>query len=102
VPIIISTQSLPSKTVRGKLNMYSGGYASSYAQDSDVLLGMRRLGEYAEIEILAIRSGVPNTGYWHVDWVNGEINEVDRGDPNLRAVLDGNGGGSSPSTKDDF
>jgi len=98
IPVVASTQSLMSKTVRGKLNMYSGGYSSSYAQDSDVLLGLRRLGgDYVEIEILAMRSGVPTLAYVKVDWVNGDISEVDRGDAGLLAVLDpsGNGGSST-------
>jgi len=98
VPVVASTQSLLSKTVRGKLNLYSGGYSSSYAQDSDVLLGLRRLGgEYVEIEILAMRSGIPTLAYVKVDWVNGDISEVDRGDSGLLAVLDpsGNGGSST-------
>lgn len=48
IPVVVSTQALPSKTTKGRnstrrqLDMYSPGYSSSFAQDSDVALGLER------------------------------------------------------------
>ena len=93
--ILASTQSLPSKTTKGRLNMYSAGYSSSFAQDADIMIGMRRLGDYAEMDLLALRSGVPTTAYWHVDWKNGSIYEVPASHP---AVSSDTGNKESPPT----
>lgn len=49
IPVVISTQALPSKTTKvsrnsehRRLDMYSPGYTSSFAQDSDVLFGLEK------------------------------------------------------------
>lgn len=48
IPVVMSTQALVSKTSRGsskthrRLDMYSPGYSSSFAQDSDVMFGLEK------------------------------------------------------------
>lgn len=60
IPVVMSTQALPSKTTRGqsrthrKLDMYSAGYSSSFAQDSDVMFGLERDEGKAEERLLRI------------------------------------------------
>jgi replicative DNA helicase len=48
IPVVMSTQALMSKTSRGsskthrRLDMYSPGYSSSFAQDSDVMFALEK------------------------------------------------------------
>lgn len=59
-PIIMSTQALMSKTKPGKskthrrLDMYSPGYSSSFAQDSDVMFALENDEQYPEERIVRV------------------------------------------------
>ena len=60
IPVVISTQALVSKTSkargtsRRKLDMYSPGYSSSFAQDSDVMFGLEYDESYPEERTLRV------------------------------------------------
>lgn len=88
IPILINTQALNWKSKGQKITMDSAGYSSSFAQDSDVILGLERIqpakGEDEEmfatsrmLRILASR----NTGNASVelvfDYECGKIEEVE-------------------------
>lgn len=60
IPIVISTQALPGKTSkargtsRRRLDMYSPGYSSSFAQDSDVMFGLEHDESYPDERTLRV------------------------------------------------
>ncbi len=86
IPIIINTQALNWKSRGQQITMDSAGYSSSFAQDSDVVLGLERIqvpkGEdetaYAYQRILKVLAS-RNTGLAQVellfDWDEGKIEE---------------------------
>lgn len=87
IPILINTQALGWKSKGHRLTMDSAGYSSSFAQDSDVVLGVERVtppkGEdeslYANQRVLKILAS-RNTGLASTDLVfdynSGEIEEL--------------------------
>jgi replicative DNA helicase len=73
-PIVMSTQALVSKTrkVKGgghKLDMYSPGYSSSFAQDSDVMFGLEYDDGREEERLIRLMKGrhCPKFAMW-VEW----------------------------------
>ena len=79
VPIANTTQALLSRAKKG-LSLYSIGYTSSFAQDSDLVLGTERPNEdekMARFHVIASRSG-PRAETWIAwDWDHGHVQEVD-------------------------
>lgn len=78
IPIAITTQALLSRS-RGGLQMDSVGYSSSFAQDSDLLLGTEAHEEVENVsrfKVLASRSGPKGDIYMVFDWDHGEIREL--------------------------
>lgn len=71
VPVLATTQALQSKTRRGRLDQNSGGYTSSFQQDSDVLLGVEKPEDEDSrmvVRVIASRnSGKVDIGV-EVDW----------------------------------
>lgn len=78
VPIVNTTQALLSRSRKG-LNLYSIGYSSSFAQDSDLVLGVERPDEekVARWHVIASRSGPRRETWIRWDWDNGSVLEVD-------------------------
>jgi replicative DNA helicase len=85
LPIVQTTQALTWKTPRGKLNLNSIGYSSSFGQDSDVVFGVEatRDGEgqtndsEALLRILASRNCSPRDVMLLVDLDHGSILETE-------------------------
>lgn len=87
IPLLLNTQALNWKSKGQQITMDSAGYSSSFAQDSDVVLGLERIqvpkGEeeasYAYQRILKVLAS-RNTGLAQVellfDWDEGTIEEV--------------------------
>lgn len=87
IPIVINSQALPSKSKGVRISMDSAGYSSSFAQDSDVVLGIEKMqvpkGEneaaYAHSRMLRVLAS-RNTGLAEVelrfDYDTGEISEA--------------------------
>lgn len=86
-PIVINTQALSWKSKGVKITMDSAGYSSSFAQDSDVILGLERMktgkdedeSTYAYQRILKVLAS-RNTGLAQVelvfDYEEGVIQEI--------------------------
>ncbi|HET7110126.1 MAG TPA: DnaB-like helicase C-terminal domain-containing protein [Gemmatimonadales bacterium] len=75
IPIVISTQALPSKARKknghSRLDMYSAGYSSSFAQDSDVMFGLEEDPGQPSTRILRVtkaRHCAPHTVRIEWDW----------------------------------
>ena len=83
LPIVITTQALIARSKKG-LDMGSVGYSSSFAQDSDVLLGVESVledspkGAISKVKVLASRSGPKGEAFVRVDWSSGTIEEIDK------------------------
>lgn len=81
LPIVISTQALLSRSGGGrKLQMDSVGYSSSFAQDSDVLLGTEsneHVSTLVKVKTIAQRSGPTGVVYMEFDWSQGLVQEID-------------------------
>lgn len=84
VAIVQTTQALSWKARAGKLSLDSIGYSSSYAQDSDVILGVEEIRENGEISdkeatlrILASRNCPPRNVRLAIDLDRGAIIETD-------------------------
>lgn len=78
IPILITTQALEHKS-KGGLNSNSPGYSSSFAQDSDVLVGAERIPdapEYSRFKTILSRTGPPTECFVHIGWNVGRIEEV--------------------------
>jgi replicative DNA helicase len=84
IAIVITTQALLARSGKG-LTMASPGYSSSFAQDSDVLLGTERDGDQddskAEVRVkfhvIASRSGPRRETFLEWDWSKGSVIEID-------------------------
>lgn len=80
IPIVISTQALQQKA-RGGVNMFSAGYTSSFAQDSDVILIVENCPEpnpdISKFRADKVRSGPKTELYVKMDWDHGSIERVD-------------------------
>jgi replicative DNA helicase len=77
VPIINTTQALLSRSRTG-LNLSSIGYSSSFAQDSDLILGTERPdnNKVARFHVIASRSGPRRETWVEWDWDRGHVAEV--------------------------
>jgi len=83
VAVIQTTQALLSRTPKGKLNLGSIGYSSSFAQDSDVVFGVEAIknedgtnsDDEAILKILASRNCSPRDVRLIVDLDHGSILE---------------------------
>jgi replicative DNA helicase len=82
IPICITTQSLLSRS-RGGLTLASLGYSSSFAQDSDVVLGVEldtddqgKVTGRSKLRVLASRSGPRKDVLIEWDWNRGYVAEV--------------------------
>ena len=77
VPIVNTTQALLSRAKRG-LSLYSIGYSSSFAQDSDLILGTERPDDekLARFHVIASRSGPRKETWIAWDWDHGHVQEV--------------------------
>jgi replicative DNA helicase len=86
-PVVINTQALEWKMKGTKLNLNSTGYSSSFAQDSDVVLGMERVkpdkGEDEEthafsryLRVLASRNSGTASVELIFDYTSGTISEI--------------------------
>lgn len=88
LPIVINTQALAWKSKGQKISMDSAGYSSSFAQDSDVVLGLEKMqvpkdedeSSYAYQRFLRILAS-RNTGLAQVelafDYAEGRIEEME-------------------------
>lgn len=54
IPVIISTQALRSKMVRGRIGADSAGWSSSFSQDADVLLGLEEVPDSPDERVLRV------------------------------------------------
>lgn len=83
-PIIVSTQYLSHKTKAGKATLDSIGYASSFAQDADVVLGLEReddsVDELRTLKIMASRNSGPAEITLTWEWDVGVFKEIDESD----------------------
>ena len=72
VPIVNTTQALLSRSKAG-LSLHSIGYSSSFAQDSDLILGTERPDQtkVAKFHVIASRSGPRKTTWIEWDWDHG-------------------------------
>lgn len=90
IPVIATTQALPHKVGRGnRLNMYSGGYTSAWAQDADVLMGTaadEELEGVYRVSILAARNSMPTENTLRITWDPPVIEEVRNVSDGLPAV----------------
>lgn len=90
IPVVVTTQALPHKLSRGnKMNMYSPGYTSAWAQDADVLMGTVADEEMEGIyraSILAARTSMPTENILRISWDPPVIEEVPHVDDGLPAV----------------
>jgi replicative DNA helicase len=80
LPIVMTTQVLPSKVrKRQGITLDAIGYTSSFAQDSDVIMGVERNKEMPEImlRVVAARNAPPADIRVSWDWEHGRIEEVD-------------------------
>ena len=80
IPIVGTTQALESKLGRGRsLSSYSVGYTSSFAQDSDYLLGAEQTDDpgIQRIRLLIGRNARPLDTYIEWDWTRGRFAELD-------------------------
>jgi replicative DNA helicase len=83
-PIIINTQYLAHKTKNGKATLDSIGYASSFAQDADIVMGLEREDETIDdmrtLKIMASRNSGPAEITLTWEWDKGVFKEFDEGD----------------------
>jgi replicative DNA helicase len=81
VPVVNTTQALLARS-RSGLNLHSIGYSSSFAQDSDIVLGTERPDAHrvAKFHVIASRSGPRKETWIEWDWDHGRVEEVP--DPN--------------------
>jgi replicative DNA helicase len=81
IPVAVSTQALFSKVVKSKgVQMDSVGYSSSFAQDSDILLGIDRddLSQpIAKLKVIAARNALGVECEVSIDYTKGTV--TDRG-----------------------
>lgn len=85
IPIVITTQALLARSKTG-LTLSSIGYSSSFAQDSDVILGVERTDRENEpdlkaaalvkFHVIASRSGPRREVFLEWDWHHGKVTEV--------------------------
>lgn len=82
IPIVIATQALVSKTfskgkgIGRKLDMYSPGYSSSFAQDSDVMFGLEVDDRKPDQRLVRLMKGrhCPKFAMWiEWDWDEGRF-----------------------------
>jgi len=85
-PIIINTQYLAHKTNKGKATIDSIGYASSFAQDADVVMGLERESEEVDdmriLKIMASRNSGPAEISLTWEWDKGVFKEQEESDLN--------------------
>ena len=83
-PIVINTQYLAHKTRNGKATLDSIGYASSFAQDADVVMGLERedptIDDMRVLKIMASRNSGPAEVTLTWEWDKGIFKEFDRDD----------------------
>lgn len=81
IPIVCSTQVLPSKySARAGIRMGDIGYTSSFAQDSDAIFGVEvdpQDPKYMIMSVVAARNAPPGKARYVIDWEVGNIEEVD-------------------------
>jgi replicative DNA helicase len=77
IPIVISSQALPSRS-RGGLTANSIGYSAAFQQDSDHLIGVYKLTPtLSEFQVLLTRTGRNVSLYLRIDWDRGYIEQED-------------------------
>lgn len=83
-PIIINTQYLAHKTNKGKATIDSIGYASSFAQDADIVMGLERESEEVDdmriLKIMASRNSAPAEISLTWEWERGVFKEQESSD----------------------
>jgi replicative DNA helicase len=83
-PIIINTQYLHHKTNKGKATIDSIGYASSFAQDADIVFGLERESEEVDdmriLKIMASRNSAPAEISLTWEWDRGIFKEQEASD----------------------
>jgi replicative DNA helicase len=83
-PIIINTQYLAHKTNKGKATIDSIGYASSFAQDADIVMGLERESEEVDdmriLKIMASRNSGPAEISLTWEWEKGIFKEQEESD----------------------
>jgi len=84
IPIVISTQTLNWKAVKGSITIDSIGYSSSFAQDADVVFGLQREDENVDdtrlLKLLASRNTSPMEVSLLWDWNTGDFREINGDD----------------------
>ena len=79
IPIVLTTQTLPWKTKKGRVTADSIGYSSSFIQDSDVILSLQRQDaeddSSRELKIELSRNCGPATADLLWDWEAGRFEE---------------------------
>lgn len=79
LPIVVTTQALPSRyNATIGLNINSVAYSSSFAQDSDVLLGIEKQeNNTAKLSIVVSRNSPQADATLHWDWETGTLEEME-------------------------
>lgn len=79
IPIVCTTQVLPSRyNERIGITINSIGYTSSFAQDSDVVIGVEKQeDDQAKVSVLAGRSCPQVSSILHWDWDTGTLEEME-------------------------
>jgi replicative DNA helicase len=103
LPIVNTTQALLSRAKKG-LSLHSIGYTSSFAQDSDLVLGTERPDDekVARFHVIASRSGPRGETWIAWDWDHGHVQEVDPSKVRQgQGQQGGTGGGGSAYVSED-
>jgi replicative DNA helicase len=91
IPIVCTTQALHSRTTKARgVEMESIGYTSSFAQDSDVLIGIDRPDmqlPVAKLKVIAARNAMGMECEVSIDYTKGVISDHGPVSPELTAAL---------------
>lgn len=89
LPVVVTTQASLARTKGGAVNLHSAMYTQAWGQDSDIFLGVDRLGERQEDEslshdpvavrfkVIESRSGPRKQVVLEWDWHKGAVQELD-------------------------
>lgn len=70
ITVVATTQTLPSKTQKGRTNLFGMGYTSAFSQDADLIVGVEASEDNPRLSIMRIlgnRNGMQNIEF-QVSW----------------------------------
>lgn len=72
ITVVATTQTLPSKTVKGKTSLFGMGYTNAFSQDADLIVGIEtdEVPSLSIMRILGNRNGMQNIEFkveWNLD-----------------------------------